>query len=475
MPSIAVVEKICQSAFLKASAQLTIVSTMRKQAEKGGRHPLYMSANELDEIEMEAGIFDGEVSPADRENELINSTNWSSISQGEILRQTRMHTAENVMKASGWLDPMVLPSSMTMPKTRQRVKPHEHCTPNEWKALLEGMRKDILDAREIEASQKKDASANSLPANNEPNAVKLVDKDYFMRQEFEANDPQAKKLIDQIVQQFSLNEAQERAFRIVANHAVESCGEHLKMYLGGMAGTGKSQVIKALTHFFAERKESYRFICLAPTGSAAALIGGSTYHSMLGFRSKDSTESLATLLQVRARLQNVEYIFIDEISMADCSSLYKICAKMCAALRNDGIPFGGINMIFAGDFAQLPPAMEGKPLYAHDVGRVIHRTHDHLKQKASIGKAVWHQFTTVVILRENMRQCSQTLEDAKLRTALENLRYRACTPQDVKLIQSCVAGQAVGRPKLIQPHFWNVSVITSWNSYWDKINELGCE
>ncbi|RPD64013.1 hypothetical protein L227DRAFT_584447 [Lentinus tigrinus ALCF2SS1-6] len=139
---------------------------------------------------------------------------------------------------------------------------------------------------------------------------------------------------------------------------------------------------------------------------------------------------------------------------------------MCAALKNDGVPFGGINMIFAGDFAQLPPAMGGKALYAHDVGRVIHRTHDHLKQKASIGKAVWHQFTT---------QRSQTAEDAKLQTALENLRYRACTPQDIKLIQSRVAGHGPGRPKLNQPRFRDVSVITSWNTYRDKINELGCE
>ncbi|RPD55787.1 hypothetical protein L227DRAFT_477824, partial [Lentinus tigrinus ALCF2SS1-6] len=148
---------------------------------------------------------------------------------------------------------------------------------------------------------------------------------------------------------------------------------------------------------------------------------------------------------------------------------------MCAALKNDGVPFGGINMIFAGDFAQLPPAMSGKALYAHDVGRVIHRTHDHAKQKASIGKAVWHQFTTVVILRDNMRQRSQTPEDAKLRTALENLRYRACTDDDIRLIQSRVAGPGKGRPKLNQPRFRNVSVITSWNSYRDKINELGCE
>ena len=48
-----------------------------------------------------------------------------------------------------------------------------------------------------------------------------------------------------------------------------------------MAGTGKSQVIKALIQYFTYREEKYRFICMAPTGAAASLIGGSTYHSLL--------------------------------------------------------------------------------------------------------------------------------------------------------------------------------------------------
>ena len=88
----------------------------------------------------------------------------------------------------------------------------------------------------------------------------------------------------------------------MANYAVESNGEHLKMYLGGMAGTGKSQVIKALIHFFAERHESYRFACIAPTGTAAALIGGSTYHSLLGIlRGNDTGQAtnMASLAQLR--------------------------------------------------------------------------------------------------------------------------------------------------------------------------------
>ncbi|TFK79136.1 hypothetical protein K466DRAFT_579259 [Polyporus arcularius HHB13444] len=137
--------------------------------------------------------------------------------------------------------------------------------------------------------------------------------------------------------------------------------------------------------------------------------------------------------------------------MLDCQSMYNICARMCAAMKNDGAPFGGINMIFASDFAQLPPAVGADPLYSHQIGQV----------------------TTVVILQDNMRQKSQSAEDAKLRTALENLRYRACTSEDIKLIQSCVAGKGKGRPKLNQPRFRNISIVTTYNAYRDKINELG--
>ncbi|KAJ7431708.1 hypothetical protein B0H11DRAFT_2261533 [Mycena galericulata] len=49
--------------------------------------------------------------------------------------------------------------------------------------------------------------------------------------------------------------------------------------------------------------------------------------------------------------------------MVSCASLYEISAKLAHALQLPDQPFGGMNMIFAGDFAQLPPVM-AQPLYA---------------------------------------------------------------------------------------------------------------
>jgi hypothetical protein len=62
------------------------------------------------------------------------------------------------------------------------------------------------------------------------------------------------------------------------------------MHLGGVGGTGKSQVIRALISFFERRGEAHRFLVLAPTGTAAAHLGGYTYHSVLGIVDKVSGE-----------------------------------------------------------------------------------------------------------------------------------------------------------------------------------------
>ena len=48
----------------------------------------------------------------------------------------------------------------------------------------------------------------------------------------------------------SLNTEQERAFKIIANHATKKNADQLRMYFGGMGGTGKSQVIQALMKIF---------------------------------------------------------------------------------------------------------------------------------------------------------------------------------------------------------------------------------
>ncbi|KAJ7161113.1 hypothetical protein C8R46DRAFT_859175, partial [Mycena filopes] len=129
-------------------------------------------------------------------------------------------------------------------------------------------------------------------------------------------------------------------------------------------------------------------------------------------------------------------------------------------------------MVVAGDFAQLPP-MTGLSLYSGKVTLNVSDAMDQRNQNAVWGKILWHQFNTVVILRQNMRQQKQTAEDDKLRQALENMRYGACTKDDIEFLESRIAGFRPENPKLGGKAIRNVSIITARNSQKDALNSLG--
>ncbi|PBK84601.1 hypothetical protein ARMGADRAFT_859516, partial [Armillaria gallica] len=129
--------------------------------------------------------------------------------------------------------------------------------------------------------------------------------------------------------EFGLNKEQEHAYRIIVQHAQSPLPEQLKMYIGGMGGTGKTQVLKAVMKYFDSKEESHHMIRVAPTGTASSLVKGSMYHFMFGINEFTGGEvSKKTLGEVKARLQGVKYIFFDKVSMLSCSDLYKISARL---------------------------------------------------------------------------------------------------------------------------------------------------
>ncbi|KIO15612.1 hypothetical protein M407DRAFT_86927, partial [Tulasnella calospora MUT 4182] len=88
-------------------------------------------------------------------------------------------------------------------------------------------------------------------------------------------------ILEDVVDEFGLrhNEEQERTFRIVAEHFVSGNEEQLLMYMGGVGGTGKSHVIKAIVKLFERCGLPQSLYVSAPTGIAAVLIDGYTIHS----------------------------------------------------------------------------------------------------------------------------------------------------------------------------------------------------
>ena len=104
---------------------------------------------------------------------------------------------------------------------------------------------------------------------------------------------------------------------------------------------------------------------LGPTGSTAALLNGSTYHSVFKIpresksKNHDDIEGIknegTSLAAVNERLQGVDYIFLDEISMVSCNDFQMLATQAAKARNIHDDSFGGLSLVVAGDFAQLPP------------------------------------------------------------------------------------------------------------------------
>ncbi|KAJ3917034.1 hypothetical protein F5877DRAFT_91440 [Lentinula edodes] len=129
-------------------------------------------------------------------------------------------------------------------------------------------------------------------------------------------------------------------------------------------------------------------------------------------------------------------------------------------------------MIFAGDFAQLPP-IGGEPVSLYSV-RPEYDAKSLNGHCAAIGKALWHQVTYVVILRKNMRNTGLSEADIKYRKALENMRYKSCTADDIRFLNTLVSSKAEGRPFIGSKPWRDAPIIVGQNNEKDEINRMGC-
>ncbi|KAF5336919.1 hypothetical protein D9611_002865 [Ephemerocybe angulata] len=406
----------------------------------------------------DSGMLDGEL-----------AGEWSQRKHGQMVE------VEGVLHSAGWAtDISVHPAD---PSDAGSFQPEMILPASQWRSVVASERKKFLDSR-----------ANAIPGCNEllddmdvdvrpMNDARIVPGSYLLST-FTTLDDDVNFRLSRIVAEWTLNKEQERVFRIVANHSISIEAAPLRMYVGGMGGTGKTSAIKALLQWFQERGESYRMVVVAPTGSAASIVKGSTWHSFLGVNTNTArkcvnSRSDASLVQARKRLRGVEYLFLDEISMVSCQDLFLIDGRLKDITLVDDTPFGGINVIVAGDFAQLPPA-KGQPLYSGEVSRSQLARQVQRDQENTLGMLTWHHFVTVVILKQNMRQRGVSENDHRMRRALEHMRYKDCDYDDIEFLRSRIPEF---NPELtLNDDRWrDVSVITAWNTHKDQINEMNAK
>ncbi|KAJ7697464.1 hypothetical protein B0H17DRAFT_862645, partial [Mycena rosella] len=89
--------------------------------------------------------------------------------------------------------------------------------------------------------------------------------------------------------------------------------------------------------------------------------------------------------------------------MVSCNDFQSLATQAAKARNIHDDSFGSLSLMVAEDFAQLPP-MSGPSLYSGKVTLAVSDAMDQRNQNAVLGRILWHQFNTVVILRQNMRQ-----------------------------------------------------------------------
>jgi hypothetical protein len=215
------------------------------------------------------------------------------------------------------------------------------------------------------------------------------------------------KIITEIIAEFKLsdNPEQEMCLRIIGEHFCRGEVKQLLMFITGIGGSGKSHVIRATVEMFRRCGAPEKLTLSAPIGSAAVLIEGSTIHA-LTFLPKCQAPIKQHDLEYIWR--TVEYLILDEASLMSAELLSQVLHRICQAKSWDETarnkPFGGVNVIFAGDFGQLRPP-KSNALYSYKlVSKLSPGTTKTLKgQTALHGAFLWRQVDVVVELKQNLR------------------------------------------------------------------------
>ena len=162
----------------------------------------------------------------------------------------------------------------------------------------------------------------------------------------------------------------------------------------------------------------------ATTGAAASKISGTTVHSAMGISfSKKKRRSDEEDVHVTNKMRDWmdrNYMIIDEMSMMDTEIIASASAKLGQVKSMPSEKFGGVNVIFMGDFLQLA-SVSSCDLY---IDNAMTRT----------GHDIWRSLNAVVILRHQIRQAG----DPRYAQLLHRLRFHQPTDEDIRLLNTRV-------------------------------------
>ncbi len=181
--------------------------------------------------------------------------------------------------------------------------------------------------------------------------------------------------------------------------------------LTGPAGSGKTHILNQYIKYLKDNEVAVAIT--ASTGIAATHLGGQTIHSWSGIGvrreiSEDDLREFSEKSYLNKKISAVGVLIIDEISMLHHYQLDMV-DSILRFFKNNNKPFGGVQVVLAGDFLQLPPVSK-------------------INQKAEFvyRSMVWGQSDFQIIYLESQYRQS----DESFLSLLQAIRSGSLSPKD---------------------------------------------
>jgi len=147
------------------------------------------------------------------------------------------------------------------------------------------------------------------------------------------------------------------------------------VFLTGPPGCGKTHLVKEVVSTL--RAVGLKLSVCGSSGVAAALVGGTTVHAWAGFINGDAdvVSPLETVLSkvipasAKFRMRSTMVLVIDEVGTLSAALITRLDVVL-RDVRRCPLPFGGLIVLFAGDFLQLAPPV-GSFAFLSDAWREV--------------------------------------------------------------------------------------------------------
>jgi ATP-dependent DNA helicase PIF1 len=134
------------------------------------------------------------------------------------------------------------------------------------------------------------------------------------------------------------------------------------IFITGPGGSGKTYAIKKIYKDAIGKNKTISVTALTGVASLLLDCNATTLHAWagIGLCNKSDDKIINKILKskfYRDNWENTDILIIDEISMMS-SRIFELLDKIGKKIKQNQKPFGGIQIIFSGDFFQLPPVKE---------------------------------------------------------------------------------------------------------------------